>query len=163
MNNKAVVDGLVNDGLWDPYNDIHMGHCAEVCATEYGFTREVCTILAKMFLDWLCIPHLQCCFFLLQPFLHVVFQMQDEFALESLKRAQRAVKERTFQPEIVPVEYSKRGATHPFSASNHSHFSFSVLFILQRSFTHMFIILCPSRRLCMYIQALIHTHIHLDI
>eukprot|EP00667_Euglena_gracilis_P014559 EG_transcript_15100 len=77
MNNKAVVDGLVNDGLWDPYNDIHMGHCAEVCATEYGFTRE----------------------------------MQDEFALESLKRAQRAVKERTFQPEIVPVEYSKRGKT----------------------------------------------------
>ena len=32
---------MVNDGLWDPYNNIHMGNCAELCAKEYGITREL--------------------------------------------------------------------------------------------------------------------------
>ena len=40
MGNKDVVDSMVHDGLWDVYNDIHMGSCAELCATEYGFSRE---------------------------------------------------------------------------------------------------------------------------
>ena len=31
---------MVNDGLWDPYNDFHMGNAAEVCAKEYKFSRE---------------------------------------------------------------------------------------------------------------------------
>jgi acetyl-CoA acetyltransferase len=26
-------------GLWDPYSDIHMGSCAEMCAAKYGITR----------------------------------------------------------------------------------------------------------------------------
>jgi acetyl-CoA C-acetyltransferase len=30
---------LIHDGLWDPYNNLHMGGCAERCAAKYGFTR----------------------------------------------------------------------------------------------------------------------------
>ncbi|MBS0632767.1 MAG: thiolase family protein [Verrucomicrobia bacterium] len=40
LGNQQVIDSLVHDGLWDPYNNIHMGSCAEQCATKYGFTRE---------------------------------------------------------------------------------------------------------------------------
>ena len=36
-----LVDSLVHDGLWDPYGDKHMGSCAELCAREYAFSREV--------------------------------------------------------------------------------------------------------------------------
>ena len=39
MGNKNVVDSMVHDGLWDVYNDLHMGSCAELCATEYALTR----------------------------------------------------------------------------------------------------------------------------
>lgn len=27
-------------GLWDPYSDIHMGSCAELCAAKYNISRE---------------------------------------------------------------------------------------------------------------------------
>ncbi len=40
LGNKQVVDTLVNDGLWDVYNNIHMGSCAESCAKDFNFTRE---------------------------------------------------------------------------------------------------------------------------
>jgi len=39
LGHQQVVDSLVTDGLWDPYNDLHMGNCAELCATRYAFTR----------------------------------------------------------------------------------------------------------------------------
>lgn len=39
MGNAALVDSMIKDGLWDPYKDIHMGNCAEMCASKYGFTR----------------------------------------------------------------------------------------------------------------------------
>lgn len=32
---------VVQDGLWDPYGDVHMGMCAELCAKEFGLSREV--------------------------------------------------------------------------------------------------------------------------
>ena len=35
-----IVDGMIFDGLWDPYDDQHMGNCAEDCAKRYGFSRE---------------------------------------------------------------------------------------------------------------------------
>ena len=35
-----MVDGMVKDGLTDVYNRVHMGSCADKCATEYGFSRE---------------------------------------------------------------------------------------------------------------------------
>ncbi|HCP41436.1 MAG TPA: acetyl-CoA C-acetyltransferase [Cryomorphaceae bacterium] len=40
LGNTVLVDGLVNDGLTDVYNNQHMGLCAELCAAEYGFSRE---------------------------------------------------------------------------------------------------------------------------
>jgi acetyl-CoA C-acetyltransferase len=39
LGHQQVVDSLVADGLWDPYNDLHMGSCAEQCASRYGFSR----------------------------------------------------------------------------------------------------------------------------
>jgi acetyl-CoA C-acetyltransferase len=35
-----ALDGVIHDGLWDIYNDQHMGMCAEKCAQDYGFSRE---------------------------------------------------------------------------------------------------------------------------
>ncbi|GAB5548193.1 MAG: thiolase family protein [Sandaracinaceae bacterium] len=40
MGHGQVQDSMILDGLWDPYNDQHMGNCGELCAKEYGFTRE---------------------------------------------------------------------------------------------------------------------------
>jgi acetyl-CoA C-acetyltransferase len=39
LGHQRALDSLVADGLWDPYNDLHMGSCAERCVTQYGFTR----------------------------------------------------------------------------------------------------------------------------
>jgi acetyl-CoA C-acetyltransferase len=39
MGNGKVVDLMINDGLWDPYGDKHMGNCAETCVSKYEFTR----------------------------------------------------------------------------------------------------------------------------
>ncbi|HEY3204760.1 MAG TPA: acetyl-CoA C-acetyltransferase [Thermoanaerobaculia bacterium] len=40
MGNGTLVDSMIKDGLWDPYKDVHMGQCAEMCAAKYHFTRE---------------------------------------------------------------------------------------------------------------------------
>ena len=40
LGNNKVVDGLVNDGLWDIYNNQHMGMCGEACATSFDISRE---------------------------------------------------------------------------------------------------------------------------
>src|SRR5215472_3308418 len=40
MGNAVLVDSMIKDGLWDPYKDIHMGNCAEMCAAKYHFSRE---------------------------------------------------------------------------------------------------------------------------
>jgi acetyl-CoA C-acetyltransferase len=40
LGNAQIIDGLVKDGLWDVYNDYHMGDAAELCATECNITRE---------------------------------------------------------------------------------------------------------------------------
>jgi acetyl-CoA C-acetyltransferase len=39
LGNATVVDGLVHDGLWDVYNDFHMGNAAELCAREKKIDR----------------------------------------------------------------------------------------------------------------------------
>lgn len=41
MGDGKLVDGMIFDGLWDPYNDFHMGNAGELCAKEYGLTREL--------------------------------------------------------------------------------------------------------------------------
>jgi len=40
LGNSEIVDSMVTDGLWDVYNNIHMGSCAEACAKDFKFTRE---------------------------------------------------------------------------------------------------------------------------
>lgn len=40
MGHGQLIDSMISDGLWDPYNNIHMGNCAEKCAAKYSFTRE---------------------------------------------------------------------------------------------------------------------------
>ncbi|MGA9308439.1 MAG: acetyl-CoA C-acetyltransferase [Candidatus Sulfotelmatobacter sp.] len=78
LGNGQVIDSMVHDGLWDIYNDYHMGITGENVAEKYGITREE----------------------------------QDEFAVNSHRKAVAAMKECRFKSQIVPVEIpaKKRGA-----------------------------------------------------
>jgi len=78
LGNAQIVDSMVHDGLWDIYNDYHMGITGENVAEKYGITREE----------------------------------QDEFALNSHRKAVSASKECRFKAQIVPVEIpaKKKGA-----------------------------------------------------
>jgi acetyl-CoA C-acetyltransferase len=40
MGNGEIVDSLIRDGLWDVYNNVHMGTCGDRCAEKYGISRE---------------------------------------------------------------------------------------------------------------------------
>ncbi|NUP11948.1 MAG: acetyl-CoA C-acyltransferase [Polyangiaceae bacterium] len=40
MGHGKIIDGMIHDGLWDPYGDFHMGSAGEKCAKEFAFTRE---------------------------------------------------------------------------------------------------------------------------
>jgi len=74
LGHGQITDGLVKDGLWDVYNDYHMGSAAELCATECHISREE----------------------------------QDDFAIESYKRAQAAQTSGKFANEIVAIEVKDR-------------------------------------------------------
>ncbi len=74
MGNQNAVDSMINDGLWDPYSNQHMGNCGELCAREKNITRKD----------------------------------QDDFAIESFRRAQDAQKNGWFKDEIVPVPVQGR-------------------------------------------------------
>lgn len=78
LGNAQIVDSMVHDGLWDIYNDYHMGLTGENVAEKYGITREE----------------------------------QDEFALNSHRKAVSAIKECRFKSQVVPVEIpaKKKGA-----------------------------------------------------
>ena len=78
LGNGQLVDSMVHDGLWDIYNDYHMGITGENVAEKYGITREE----------------------------------QDEFALNSHRKAIAAINECRFKSQIVPVEIptKKKGA-----------------------------------------------------
>src|SRR5690242_16733555 len=69
---------MIRDGLWDIYNDYHMGITGENVAEKYGITREE----------------------------------QDEFALNSHRKAVSAINECRFKSQIVPIELpaKKKGA-----------------------------------------------------
>jgi acetyl-CoA C-acetyltransferase len=41
MGHTSLTDGLIKDGLWDVYNDYHMGNAAELCARECHITRDM--------------------------------------------------------------------------------------------------------------------------
>ena len=73
-----MEDGLIKDGLWDVYNQFHMGVCAEETAKKHNISRKE----------------------------------QDEYAIQSFHRAQRAWKEGRFADEIAPVTIKgKKGET----------------------------------------------------
>ncbi len=74
LGNAQIIDSMVYDGLWDIYNDYHMGITGENVAEKYGITREE----------------------------------QDEFAVNSHRKAVSALKECRFQSQIVPVEIPAR-------------------------------------------------------
>jgi acetyl-CoA C-acetyltransferase len=78
MGDQKVVDAMVHDGLWDAYNDYHMGNTGENVAGKYHITREE----------------------------------QDEYALNSHRKAVAAMKECRFKDQIVPIELpaKKKGA-----------------------------------------------------
>ena len=40
LGHGQVTDGIIKDGLWDPYNNYHMGEAGELCSREYQVTRE---------------------------------------------------------------------------------------------------------------------------
>src|SRR4249920_3205044 len=78
LGNSTIVDSMVHDGLWDIYNDYHMGITGENVAEKYGITREE----------------------------------QDEFAVNSHRKAVAAIKECRFKSQVIPVEIpaKKKGA-----------------------------------------------------
>jgi acetyl-CoA C-acetyltransferase len=40
LGHGRALDSLIHDGLWDVYEDAHMGSCAELCARDHGIDRE---------------------------------------------------------------------------------------------------------------------------
>ena len=74
LGNGQIIDSMVHDGLWDIYNDYHMGITGENVAEKYGITRE----------------------------------QQDEFAVNSHRKAISAIKECRFKSQVVPVEVPAR-------------------------------------------------------
>ncbi|MCB0407376.1 MAG: acetyl-CoA C-acyltransferase [Bdellovibrionales bacterium] len=47
MGHVKMIDSMLKDGLWDPYNDFHMGNAAELCVREYKSNREEQDAFAK--------------------------------------------------------------------------------------------------------------------
>jgi acetyl-CoA C-acetyltransferase len=80
LGDAQIVDSMVHDGLWDIYNDYHMGMTGENVAEKYGITREE----------------------------------QDQFAVNSHRKAVAAIKECRFKSQVVPVELpAKKKGTPP--------------------------------------------------
>ncbi len=75
LGHGQLTDGMLKDGLWDVYNDYHMGKAAELCARECNISRAE----------------------------------QDEFAISSYQRSQKAIENGKFKQELVPVEFTIRG------------------------------------------------------
>ena len=40
IGHQKIIDSMLHDGLWDAYNDMHMGNCAEMLAKEKNYSRE---------------------------------------------------------------------------------------------------------------------------
>ena len=40
MGDGKLIDGMIADGLWDPYGNFHMGEAGEKCSKEYSLSRE---------------------------------------------------------------------------------------------------------------------------
>ena len=51
LGNGEFIDSIIKDGLWDAYNDKHMGTCAEMCVNKNSFSREDLDNFAKISYD----------------------------------------------------------------------------------------------------------------
>jgi len=40
MGDGKIIDSMIHDGLWDVYNNVHMGTCGDRCAEKFSMTRE---------------------------------------------------------------------------------------------------------------------------
>ena len=69
-----VIDSILKDGLWDPYNNCAMGNCGEVLCRENSYTID----------------------------------MQNEYAIESYRRSNNAIKSGAFKDEIIGVEINNK-------------------------------------------------------
>jgi acetyl-CoA C-acetyltransferase len=47
LGHDKIIDGIIRDGLWDPYKDYHMGNAGELCSTTYKISREDQDAFAK--------------------------------------------------------------------------------------------------------------------
>jgi acetyl-CoA C-acetyltransferase len=74
LGNQEIFDSMITDGLWDAYENFHMGVTGELVAEKYNISR----------------------------------QEQDQFALESHRKAVRAIKSCFFGAQIVPVEIPQK-------------------------------------------------------
>ena len=74
LGHGKLIDAMINDGLWDHYNDFHMGNTAELVVEKYNVSRDA----------------------------------QDQFALESHRKALAAIERGDFNDEIVPVAVPQR-------------------------------------------------------
>jgi acetyl-CoA C-acetyltransferase len=79
MGDSKVVDAMVHDGLWDVFNDYHMGITGENVAEKHGITRE----------------------------------QQDQYALNSHRKAAAAWRQCHFQSQVLPVEIPSKKAGQP--------------------------------------------------
>ena len=52
MGHMSTTDSMIKDGLWDPYNNFHMGMAAELCVKEHSFTREEQDDFSKTSYEW---------------------------------------------------------------------------------------------------------------
>jgi len=77
MGHGQLLDSMILDGLWDPYTQMPMGRCGELCVEKFHFSRE----------------------------------SQDDYALESYRRALSAQADGRFAPELVPVQAPGKGGS----------------------------------------------------
>ncbi|MBE8163094.1 MAG: acetyl-CoA C-acyltransferase [Bdellovibrionaceae bacterium] len=52
MGPATMTDSMIKDGLWDPYNNFHMGNAAELCVTKYKISRQEQDDFAKQSYEW---------------------------------------------------------------------------------------------------------------
>src|SRR5438309_2821145 len=74
LGHNTIVDSMIHDGLWDAYENFHMGNTGEIVSERYHVNRE----------------------------------RQDEYALNSHRKAVAAIRAGRFRDEIVPVSLPQR-------------------------------------------------------
>jgi acetyl-CoA C-acetyltransferase len=74
LGNQEILDSMITDGLWDAYENFHMGMTGELVAEKYNISR----------------------------------QEQDQFAVDSHKKAVHAIKSCFFGEQILPIEIMQK-------------------------------------------------------